>query len=325
MPTPLPKVLITDVIRSTHQGDSHGGVYLVDLETEEVQKKLDWNAGGIDWEGRGGDRGLRGIGFWRDRIIIAASDEVFFFDQSFNRLGSVRNDYLGLCHEIWVDGDRLLLTSTAFDSILEYDLVAGRFVSGVAIRVLVDVPPSTPIRPEHITVRAFDPNVSGGPHKGDTTHINSVSRMGDVIYASGVRLPILFALSTGRVTPYARIPTWTHNARPWRDGIIYNSTGQEHVCFASRDGTIRAAVGIHMHDPATLTNMNLPSDVARPNFARGLTTWDGDPTRPGILIGGSSPSTVSVFDVDRAERIKTINFGNDVRNAPHGLAVWPFL
>lgn len=315
---------MTDVVRSTHQGDSHGGVYLIDLHTEEVTKKLDWNAGGIDWEGRGGDRGLRGIAFWRDRMIIAASDEVFFFDEHFNRLGSVRNDSLGLCHEIWVDGDRLLLTSTAFDSILEYDLAMERFVSGLAIRVLVDIPPSTPIRPEQITVRAFDPNAPGGPPRGDTTHINSVSRVGGATYASGVRLPILFAIDAGRVAPFARIPTWTHNARPWRDGVIYNSTGQERVCFAARDGTVRSALEIHKHDPASLTNMNLPKDVARPNFGRGLTTWAGDPERPGIVIGGSSPSTVSVFDIDAGTRLKTINFGNDVRNAPHGLAVWPF-
>lgn len=324
MPTPLPKVLVTDVIRSTHQGDSHGGVYLVDLETEEVQKKLDWNAGDIDWEGRGGDRGLRGIAFWRDRVIIAASDEIFFFDKDFKRLSSVRNDYLGLCHEIWVAGDRLLLTSTAFDSILEYDLQSGRFLSGLSIRVLSEPPPGVVIGPQHLNFKPFDPNAPGGPHKADTIHINAVSRMQGMTFISGVRLPVLFIFDGRRVGLGAKLPTWTHNARPWRDGVIYNSTSEEKVCFADRAGNIRAAIDIYKHDPATLINMNLPSDVARPNFARGLTAWTGDPSRPGIVIGGSSPSTVSVFDIDRAARIKTITFGNDVRNAPHGLAVWPF-
>lgn len=322
MPIPLPKILMTDVVRSTHQGDSHGGVYLVDLESERVDKVLDWNAGDIDWEGRGGDRGLRGIALWRDRVIIAASDEIFFFDRSFTRLGSVRNPYLGLCHEIWVDGDRLLLTSTAFDSILEYDLLSDRFVSGLAIRVLVDLPKGSHIGPQHLTLRTFDPAASGGPQRRDTTHINMVSRSGSTTFISGVNLPILFAFDGQRVKPFARIPTWTHNARPWRDGVIFNSTGQESVCFATRDGVPKTSIPVYRHDPATLTNMNLPKDVARPNFARGLTTWEADPDRPGILIGGSSPSTVSVFDVDRGERIKTIRFGNDVRNAPHGLIVW---
>lgn len=323
MPIPLPKILMTDVVRSTHQGDSHGGVYLIDLESERADKVLDWNAGDIDWEGRGGDRGLRGIAFWRDRVIIAASDEIFFFDRSFSRLGSVRNPYLGLCHEIWVDGDRLLLTSTAFDSILEYDLASDRWVSGLSIRVLGDVPQGAPVGPQHMTIRAFDPLAPGGPHKGDTIHINMVSRANAMTFISGVRLPILFAFDGSRVLPFARIPTWTHNARPWRDGVIFNSTGKEQVVYASREGVHKAAMGVFLHDPATLSNMNLPSDVARPNFARGLTTWEGDPERPGILIGGSSPSTVSVFDADTGARLKTINFGKDVRNAPHGLAVWP--
>ncbi len=324
MPTKLPKILMTDVVRSTHQGDSHGGVYLIDLESESVDKQLDWNTIDINWEGRGGDRGLRGIAFWRDRIIIAASDEIYFFDQRFNRLGSARNPYLGLCHEIWVDGDRLILTSTGFDSILEYDLTADRFVSGLAIRLNIDPTKTTTVGPKDLAITPFDPSTTGGPSPGDTTHINSVSRANGMTFIAGVQLPVMFVSDGKRVGTFARLPTWTHNARPWRDGVIYNSTGQERVCFSGRDGTLRASIEIHKHDPATLTNTNLTSDIARPNFGRGLAHWTGDPDQPGILVGGSSPSTVSVFDIDRSQRIKTISFGNDVRNAPHGLAVWPF-
>ena len=36
----LPTVIATSVVRSAHQGESHGGVYLVDLETGETSRKV---------------------------------------------------------------------------------------------------------------------------------------------------------------------------------------------------------------------------------------------------------------------------------------------
>ncbi len=47
----LPTVLASSVIRSTHRGDSHGGVYRVNLETEKITQILDWNNPDINWEG----------------------------------------------------------------------------------------------------------------------------------------------------------------------------------------------------------------------------------------------------------------------------------
>ncbi|MBZ0173264.1 MAG: hypothetical protein K8E66_12845, partial [Phycisphaerales bacterium] len=71
----LPTVLVTDVVRSTRQGDSHGGAYLVNLATGGLERVLDWNTIDISWAGRGADRGLRGIAFLGEEILIAAADE----------------------------------------------------------------------------------------------------------------------------------------------------------------------------------------------------------------------------------------------------------
>lgn len=57
----LPTVIASSVIRTSSQGESHGGLYLVDLETGSFEQVLDWNDGSISWEGRGAERGLRGI------------------------------------------------------------------------------------------------------------------------------------------------------------------------------------------------------------------------------------------------------------------------
>src|SRR3990167_10026199 len=82
--TPLPpSVLVSSVVRGANQGDSHGGLYLVDFDRDVSEQLLDWNDSGIDFEGRGADRGLRGICVLQDLIYIAASDELFAFDKNF--------------------------------------------------------------------------------------------------------------------------------------------------------------------------------------------------------------------------------------------------
>ena len=53
-----PRLIATSVVRGARQGDSHGGMYLVDFATQEVQQVVDWNTPDIDFQDRGWDRGL---------------------------------------------------------------------------------------------------------------------------------------------------------------------------------------------------------------------------------------------------------------------------
>jgi hypothetical protein len=73
-------------------------------------------------------------------------------------------------------------------------------------------------------------------------------------------------------------------------------------------------------DPARLQNRGMDtSGIARPGFARGLCVLSET-----VVAGGSSPSTVSVYDLAANERVLSVNLTLDVRNAIHGLAVWPY-
>ena len=66
----LPIILATSVVRGSQQGESHGGIYLVDFENQAAKIMVDWNDSGIDFSGRGWDRGLRGIEFNGDDIFM---------------------------------------------------------------------------------------------------------------------------------------------------------------------------------------------------------------------------------------------------------------
>ena len=123
----LPKLIATSVVRGSQQGESHGGVFTVDFDKQDGTQRVDWNTDDIDWEGRGADRGLRGIAFDGDEIYIAASDELFVYDRNFEILRSHRNRSLKHCHEISLVERRIFVTSTGFDSLMAFNLDSREF------------------------------------------------------------------------------------------------------------------------------------------------------------------------------------------------------
>lgn len=307
----LPLVLCTTVVRSAHHGSSHGGAYLVDMATGNHRQMLDWNDGAIDWSGRGGGRGLRGIAFQGNEIYIAASDEIFVYDPEFRPLRSFRHDCLGLCHEIFIAEGQLYLTTTAFDSILVYDLSTRRFVDGHCLRR----DPAT----GQLLYRRFDPNGTHRPTAGDTTHINNVYVDKGRLFVGGVNLDRLIELTEGKAVAYARLPTWTHNARPFAGGVIANSTERDCILVAERDGKPRLSLPIPRYPVEQLENADLPADFARQAFGRGLAVIDDN-----HIVGGSSPATLTAWRLAPATRLASVNLSLDIRNAVHGLVIWPF-
>ena len=94
------KLVTSSVVRGAQQGQSHGGVYLIDLENQRVEQTIDWNTSGIDWQGRGWDRGLIGIAFDGERDFIDGSVQLFTYTPDFELIDSWRNHYHKHCHEI---------------------------------------------------------------------------------------------------------------------------------------------------------------------------------------------------------------------------------
>jgi hypothetical protein len=306
---PLPTLLVSSVIRGAHLGESHGGLYLVDLDRRSVTLKLDWNHADIDFSGRGGDRGLRGIAFHGDHILVAANAQLLMLDRDFRLLDSFTNPYLRHCHEICVTQDRVFLTATGFDSILSFDLKSKRFVHGWHVSV----------QGEALTIRSYDPLGTGGPPEGHRLHLNSVSATAGALYFSGLHTPGLLHSDGKSLRLAAPLPQGTHNAQVLDEGILYNDTASDRVCY--RHGAATLELPVPDFPPGQILHLErFASDVARPRFARGLCVLGG-----GLVAGGSSPSTISLYDLAARTRVLDLNLSMDVRNAIHGLALWRLL
>ena len=306
----LPKLIATSVVRGSQQGESHGGIYLVDFEKQIAELMVDWDDSGIDFTGRGWDRGLRGIEFSGGEIFIAASDEIFVYDLEFKVKRSYKNPFLKHAHEINKHENLLFVTSTGYDSILVFDLDRDEFTRGIHIRKTQKGWKS----------QLFDPQTEDGPQMANNLHLNNVRCSKKGLFTSGLRTDALIHLDADlNANEYCSLPQGTHNARPFRKGVIFNDTQADCVRAVSREGEETNLV-IPKYEDDELTHTDLDdSRIARQGFARGLCLFDQN-----LIAVGSSPSTISLFDLEQKARIGSVNLSMDIRNAIHGLEVWPY-
>ena len=301
-------LIATSVVRGSRQGESHGGVFLIDFKQSSVMQTIDWNTTDIDWQGRGWDRGLRGISFDDDLVYIAASDELFAYTPQFERVASYRSSYLRHCHEIHRYQRRLYLTSTGFDSVLGFDLDRRRFSWGLSITKFGD----------DVRAAPFNPEKQNGPEPINELHLNSVYCADNGMFISGLRTEGILRFSGRRIEKVLALPHGIHNARPFRDGVVFNDTVSDLVRYAAPGN--QCAFSVPRYDPDSLTHTDLDdSRTARQAFGRGLCTI-GD----AVIAAGSSPSTVALHDIDRVKTTQQVTLSHDIRNAIHGLEVWPF-
>ena len=306
----LPKLIATSVVRGSHQGESHGGVFTVDFENQKVEQHVDWNTTEIDFDGRGADRGLRGIAFSGDDIFVAASDELFCYNRAFKIQDSFRNRYLKHCHEICCMGQTIFLTSTEFDSLLAFDLDKQQFIWGFHLQRQYD----------RWTGHTFDPRYVTGPRPVNDFHVNMVHVDATGIYLSGLRTNALLHLNSKmEVSEVCSLPIAAHNAQPFRDGLLFNDTAKDCVRFVGQDGR-NQAFKIVTYDEADIEFAGIDdSKIARQGFGRGLC-----PVGEHFVAGGSSPSTITLYDLEANQVVGSVNLTMDIRNAIHGLEHWPY-
>jgi hypothetical protein len=163
----------------------------------------------------------------------------------------------------------------------------------------------------------FDPNSNDGPLPGSYFHLNSVYYHKGNTLMCGLYTNSVWSISKDNITLVAQLPLGTHNIQAFNSGLLYNHTVEEKIVIQDMNGKVNATFPIKRYPEEELLNSNLPKDHAAQSFGRGLIT-----TPDGLIIGGSSPATISVYQIGCPEAIRTINLTMDVRNSIHGLALW---
>ena len=304
------KLIATSVVLGSEQGESHGGVYIIDLEGQDVHQVMDWNTTDIDRQGRDWDRGLRGIAVDGEIVYFVASDTLLAFTPDFKLIGSWRNTYLKYAQEMSIFERSLYITSSGYDSILAFELDEKKFFWALHIDM------------DRFKFKGsiYDPMGDEGPLLLNKLHLNNVHTNDNGMYISGLNSGGMLHFNGEAVNMSVTLPEGIRNAQPYRDGVLFNDSNADAVRYASRSGEEDRALKVPQYDPANIENKaNDDAGVARQGFARGLCLIN-----ERIVAAGSSPATISLHDLQESKTLLSVNLDMDIRNAIHGLEVWPF-
>jgi hypothetical protein len=270
----------------------------LDLEKQSARHVVDWNKPDIDWLGDGGDRGLRGIAFDKDRIYVAASDQLLAFSPEFRLLDSWSSPYLKYAHGIFVWQRTLYVSSAGYDSVLGFDLDEHRFSWAMHVQSQRNL-----LKPA-----TYDPLSDGGPLMLNKLHLNNVFCSEHGMYITGLRSNGMLHFNGSDVNMAVQLPAGTRDARPFRDGVIFNDSDSAVLRYTGRgEGEEDRAMALTYDDSES------------PRFARGLCVLSDS-----VVAGGSAPSTIAMYDLAKNEELGSVQISDDRNNAIHSIAEWPF-
>ena len=304
------KLITTSIVRGSEKGESHGGAYVIDVEGQHVHQVMDFESTDNAGQGRDWDRGLRGIAIDGETVYFVASDTLLAFTPDFKAIGSWRNPYLKHADEMSIYERSLYIVSTGYDSILAFDLDEKKFFW--ALHVDLDR--------FNFKGSVYDPMGDEGPLLLNKLHLNSVCTNDNGMYISGMKSGGMLHFNGEAVNMSVTLPEGTHNAQPYRDGVLFNDSKADAVRYASRSGEEDRALKVPQYDPADIENKGIDEpSVVRQGFGRGLCLINDR-----IVAAGSSPSTISLHDLQESKTLLSVNLSMDIRNEIHGLEVWPF-
>jgi len=302
----LPTLLVSSVHRSSKQSQAHGGVYLVNLNTGKY-KNLFLAKHDVSLHGRGGERGFRGIAFWKGKTYLGLHDGVQIYNQKFKHIDTIRQDnYLGSVHEICIFQGTLYVVSTNYDSIIAFNLQNNKMINCMTIK-------------HKNKNQFFLCKKNNPPIKADSLHINNVYADNRGVFCSGTNFSSLLQIKNNVLKVFSRVLPGTHNCRPYmNDKIICNDTQRGRLAILSIGGRCDKYVNVRRIGHNQMVGADRSEKIARQPFARGLTFDDR------VIIGGSSPDMISVYNKNDLSHIKTINLSMNITHCIHGLEIYPY-
>jgi hypothetical protein len=304
------RLIASAFVRSSDPDDRQGGVYLLDLRRRPAAVAVGAATAGIDWRGRGLERGFRGIACDGDGVFLAAGDELFAFTPGLKPAGSWRNYWLGECRDICVHQRTLFLVSSTYDAILGFDLDRHEFHWGMHVGV-----DQFRFKGSH-----FDPLGSDGPLPLNKLQLSDIYCNSNGMYLSGRHTGGMLHFNGEQILMSAQLPRGARNARPFRRGVLFIDNQAHELRYCGRDGGQEdRALPLPSCEHPDGTSESACGDTAPEPTARGLCLLNDR-----VAAVGSAPATVTLFDLEDNRRLLSVALSRNPFSAIHSLASWPF-
>lgn len=189
-------VYCTTVSRGVSQG-AHGALYKINLNTNEVVNLLSYDDE-IDYSGRGGDRGLRGLILYNNFLYVACASSILKISLNGEIVAKIEHKNLGFLHDMQLTESGFLVVSTKYDCVMEYSFITNSWVKCYHVN-------------EHrqVVEKEADANLDCK----NIWHLNSINSL----YVSGLRTNGAIHIHTNK---FIDAPLGIHN---WDHGY-YNDT-----------------------------------------------------------------------------------------------------
>ena len=288
----------------------HGGLYVIDIDSGKVVHHAPYEMDFVNDNERGGERGLRGICVLPDRIIVSDSAGFIELDKNTYQIKRTHSDrdYFKSIHEICFSDGFLWVTSTAYDAVAKLDLDFNVLdfweIKGNSLESSKELTGKVSISSEEKT-------------SDDNYHINSIFADNGKVLVAGLLTP-LYDIETMQevcAIPYLqahghKIHSFVHNFYKYEDMTIANLTSFNALGISKNN----IDFSIHKIPRSSHVTYHIDS-IAKNNWNRGLARKDN------ILLIGSSPARILVYDLETDEFIKEIKLEEDMKHAIHGLEI----
>lgn len=312
----MKRLIASYIARGSTRGESHGGIYLIDLEQQATYRPVDWNLSTIEWREYEGDRGLRGLAIDGETIYVASSHELTAFSRDFRLKKSWQHPCLRNCQDICIWQRTLFVVSAGSDCVLAFDLDQGKFqwVMHISRKEFQFIP------------RMIEPESNDGPLMLDKLKLNSLYCDANGMYISGSDSGGMLHFNGKKLHMAAELPSGSHNARPFRSGVLFNDSQAGVVRYCGRDDIKEdRAMTIPLRTAKPVDNVESQAStgksglVGQDGYGRGLCALSDR-----VVAVGSTPATVTLYDLAANTQLVSVVLSKDVRQSIHSLAVWPF-
>jgi len=314
------RVFATTVIRCSENNELTGFLIEIDWERNRVKKQVPIPLDTVHpfWNSRGGNRGGRGVAYYKGILYVATASSLLMYDDSLNKVGALSHPHLAGLHEIFIDNQGIWVTSTLHDLIVKLDF-NGNVIEewyGSKCKILQkefnfsDRKLNTNLNfPDETFIQHYDKY-----SKEEIFHLNSVSPHNNSLYVLSCRKGAFI-----RIKPEVKVIVQDSELKAPHNGII--SADNEVIINDTQNQCLRVyklETGERLQSVFTRvfgTNQT-SAQFASYGWQRGLYPIDHS-----IYLVGTSPAAIFEVDLKKALIGQVCQIDTDVKHCIHGLTV----